>query len=510
MRHDHEARNGLSRVRPTTVRAVLAALATLGALAAPAAARAAEYTQDFGGTASTVRGLGWTPISGYHDQKDLLIGSGRTVIGPDQTGIAALVAPAQAASRDHTVCADATSGGNAPEGFITSVMARQSGNSFVTFGRAAQPAAGTYAWEIWSRVNGTPTMLARYSAAFAPARICLVAQGDTVKGTLDGVEVASATSTHTGTGVGLHFNQPFVGSETMGVQLDNFSASNIEETTPPPAEPIQDRTDLFWGVDFAETDPLRHLTQDGWTIDGSGENATYRIVDDPDMGRSLELTIPPSLGTGTHSRFHFYHADAIRAISDLNCTENSALKIICGRTPSGKLIWHGATVKLVSGFDEDLGDERKNFLSSIANQPRYWNDDDNGPGNGVGGRFISGLTGFRWRSSTQCGGTTGTADCGVIDLGPMRQGEVKRLEWAVRFSPGTDGYRENWSDGVQVGSYSGPTLDRTNSADNGDPVTFRWGSGYYGGTDVSPTRVIRYGHLALGRTHTSVMPAPGR
>ena len=167
-------------------------------------------------------------------------------------------------------------------------------------------------------------------------------------------------------------------------------------------------------------------------------------------------------------------------------------------TPSGKAgedRWYGFSVYLGNDWDlTQVNNGRDYFMASLVGF-RYTQTPDNGPGTGNwGGRVVDGVRLFSGATILANGD-----DAGRISGMPLVKGQWVDFVQHIKWSRGSDGFREVWQNGVKLGRYDGVTV--------GTDSVFEHRIGLYEGTQVNHTRTTYFDNHRVGTSYAAVDPS---
>lgn len=176
--------------------------------------------------------------------------------------------------------------------------------------------------------------------------------------------------------------------------------------------------------------------------------------------------------------------------------------------------WYAYSLKLGSDWKlNECGDGGYWFTSLVSF--RFTNNTANGPGcnldtypaagsdNASGSNLTPTATPGRWQNHSNISGTTG------IPTGRHIMGDVVKGQWDdwvlhVGWSTSSNGYREEWRNGVSMGRYDGQTvLNYTPPSGSTQNIESRLGC--YQGYKISSTRTLYFGHYRAGTTEADVV-----
>jgi hypothetical protein len=150
---------------------------------------------------------------------------------------------------------------------------------------------------------------------------------------------------------------------------------------------------------------------------------------------------------------------------------------------------------LVPQYDVAQIDRGRPYFLDVGAGFRNVDTKANGPGGGIGTLFppsASNPTPYL-RSANNLAGTVGAFSNGEVDV-PFEFGKWLRIMEIIRWSHGSDGFREVFADGKQVGTtYHGATLN------SGNKVVFR-ADGIYEGVKVNEPRSLYLDDLEVDNT----------
>ena len=237
---------------------------------------------------------------------------------------------------------------------------------------------------------------------------------------------------------------------------------------PPPA---------LWGTNF-ETGAFEAY-KNTIRMGGAGVYATRSITTEQARTgtKSMKIVMPPSTSASGAANYQ-----------------------LVANMPSGTEgtdLWYGWSVRL--GNDWNLAqvvDNASYFMGQGGF--RYLGTSVNGPGANPG--VDSHLPG-RWSIGLNLTNTVGGDDAQQRDLGPIVKNVWKDFVFHVKWSSGTDGVWEVWTDGVKVGpTYVGRTLGTAGA-------TFEHRQGLYQGSKVDHTRTLYIDNHRVGTSYAAVDPS---
>ena len=360
--------------------------------------------------------------------------------------------------------------------------------------------------------GGPLTLWLRSSGADCRARVALWADGDLVDVVdVRGAEWQDVTVEVDATGSDHRISLSFFrlkgkcdGTETLTVVEpkggDEGTATPLEPVTPTDATSPTNETPSTDAAPFTPTAPSStpsSSTGGGGNVlwgsnfedgnlgiyktvrkEGSGENGSHVITNQyaRSGSSSMKITLPAATSAGTVGRYQLV----------ANMPDGEA----------GQDRWYGFSILLGSDWDlSQVADNRDYFLNGIGF--RYTGTSVNGPGSNVEADVVRGVASLG--TGTNLANTVGATDYGRQSLGTLVKGRWIDLVYHIKWSTGSDGFREVWRDGVSAGRYAGATL--------GTDSPFEHRMGFYEGVGVDQTRTLYVDNHRVGTSYAAVDPS---
>jgi hypothetical protein len=162
----------------------------------------------------------------------------------------------------------------------------------------------------------------------------------------------------------------------------------------------------------------------------------------------------------------------------------------------GQERWYGYSLSLGSDWNlSQIVNNRQYFFFGPGF--RYTQTSVNGPGSALEADRIDAVPTFYTGSNLS--NTVGATTAGRFKVGSVFTNRWMDFVYHIKWSTGSDGFREVWRDGVKVGRYDGPTL--------GTSSAFELRTGIYQGTAVNHTRTMYVDNHRVGTSYAAVDPA---
>lgn len=235
----------------------------------------------------------------------------------------------------------------------------------------------------------------------------------------------------------------------------------------------------------------------GWSHNGPIRHTWVTEEARAPWTKSLKLVMPRSDGVGVN-RYQLVLNTPTITISDGPVVDR----------------WYAFSIMLGDDWKlEQCGDGGNWFVNLVGF--RFTNNSANGPGNNLdtypaagadnatGGNLTPTALPSRWQVSTNISGTTGIPTARHI-LGNIVKGQWLDFVLHMGWSTSSNGFREEWLNGVYAGRYDGQTV-LNYTPPSGTTQNFESRIGVYQGYRIDHVRTIYFGHYRSGTTEADVV-----